>query len=156
MSTYSEDAFAKFLDRPIYNILKFATHLDEAMGKTTEESNTFSENRKDTSSYCFSLVYDLVMDNESYIIYAEVPGAIKDDVKLSLLGDNKLQLTYNKKMSIGKLVHNERSSGVVKKVIQLPKDADDTKITAKCENGLMIINIPFCNTKKPTKDIPIS
>jgi len=100
------------------------------------------------------ILVDVVKNETSYDVFASLPGVKKEDVKLTF-ENNKLTITVNEKEDEAKdtkYVINERIAGYSPRSIYL-KDADETKISAKMENGVLAINVPFA--KKTANTIVI-
>jgi len=83
-------------------------------------------------------------DNKYYIEY-QVPGAKKEDLKLSLQ-NNVLKLETTKKVQkeeTGKdYVKKEFSYGSEQRVVLLPSDAQTKELSTKYNNGLLTVTIP--------------
>lgn len=79
-----------------------------------------------------------------YAVSAELPGVDEKDIELTVR-DGLLTLQGQKssgKEEEGKTWHRiERSYGQFKRVLQLPNDADENKVSAKISNGVLEIEI---------------
>ncbi len=99
---------------------------------------------------------DMYLNDENLKIVIDIPGFIKNEIKLSLCGDI---LSINAKKTINEkesefLISNQRPN-VIDKKIRLPieiKQGEEKIESAKYENGILTLIIPV--TKKG-KDIPI-
>jgi len=88
---------------------------------------------------------DVVEKEKEYAINADMPGVNKEDVKLSVRDDilticgerKEEQKTENKNFK-----RIERSRGILSRSIRLPRDVDQTKISASQENGVLTIILP--------------
>jgi HSP20 family protein len=82
--------------------------------------------------------------DKAYLISAELPGLEEKDIDLTVY-DGLLTLQGQKsseKEEDGKTWHRvERSYGQFKRVLQLPSDSDENKVTAKMRNGVLEIEI---------------
>lgn len=89
-------------------------------------------------------------NKENYTVEFEVQGIEKSDLKLSLEEDNILKLEGEKKnpKKDAKGKTNEKYFGSFTRMIQLPDDADSSKITPEHKNGILIVTIG----KKERKD----
>lgn len=93
------------------------------------------------------ILVDVIKGESSYEVNASLPGVKKEDVKLTFV-NNKLTITVeNKKEDEAKETNtkylvNERISGYNPRTVYL-KNADSSKISAKLENGVLTINVPF-------------
>lgn len=88
---------------------------------------------------------DMKETENSYEISAELPGLIKDNIKLSV-EKGKLHIyaersgTRKNKDSI-RYHYTERRSGSVSRWIELPDTADPDSVKAKYEHGVLYISI---------------
>jgi len=99
---------------------------------------------------------DMYLNEKTLKIVIDIPGFLKDDIKLTLCGDTlsiKAQKTADEKESEG-LISNQRPN-VIDKKIRLPvdiKEGEEKIESAKYEDGILTLIIPI--TKKG-KDISI-
>ena len=99
---------------------------------------------------------DMYLNEKNLKIVIDIPGFVKDDIKLTLCGDIlsiKAQKTADEKESES-LISNQRPN-VIDKKVRLPvdiKQGEEKIESAKYENGILTLIIPI--TKKG-KDISI-
>ncbi len=96
------------------------------------------------------ILVDVIKNESSYDVLASLPGVNKEDVNLSC-ENGKLTISVNDKKEDenegkDKFIINERISGFNKRTIYL-KDIDETNISAKLSNGVLMINVPFAKKK---------
>jgi len=96
------------------------------------------------------ILVDVIKNESSYDVLASLPGVNKEDVNLSC-ENGKLTISVNDKKEDenegkDKFIINERISGFNKRTIYL-KDIDETNISAKLSNGVLVINVPFAKKK---------
>ena len=94
-----------------------------------------------------------------YVVIAEIPGVSKDRVTVTTK-DDKVMIEGKKKKKVISaddhyLIH-ERRSGLFKKVVQLPIDADAASMSAKIEDGLLVLSIPRVKNVSGAKYITIN
>ena len=92
------------------------------------------------------ILLDVIKNEDSYIVLASLPGVNKEDVKLSI-EDSNLSISVEPKKeennnSERKFVLKERIEGYSSRSIYL-KDIDETTISAKMEDGILNITVPF-------------
>ncbi len=101
---------------------------------------------------------DMKEDAENLIVNLEVPGMRKEDIKVTLRG-NQLMITGERKFEKEKkdeTYHRiERSYGKFQRIITIPVEVDQSKIKATYENGVLAITMPKTEKEKP-KEIEIS
>ncbi len=84
---------------------------------------------------------DVEEDKEKYRIHADIPGAERDDINISV-ENNTLFIGAKFQKSGGNTVHRERISGEFKRVIQLPRRVDSEGIEASVKNGVLTVVVP--------------
>ena len=96
-------------------------------------------------------------DNE-YIIEADLPGVQKEDISLNI-EDNSLVISVDHNEENAKeeknYLHKERSSISMKRRIML-KDVKYDEISAKLENGVLIVIVPKDNSVNQLRKIDIA
>ena len=100
---------------------------------------------------------DVVDDEKSIKLIAELPGVKKEDVKI-LLEDGFLTVSGEKKNEFeGKeeinIIRTERLFGKFERKFELPEDINSDEIKAKFENGLLNISIDKLVPERPKERI---
>jgi len=89
---------------------------------------------------------DIASTDKDYIITVEVPGVDEKDVKLELSYDGTLTIRGEKRQEKEHKDRNfyrvERSYGSFQRVLSLPDDANQEKIDASFNNGVLTITCP--------------
>ena len=97
---------------------------------------------------------DMYEKDGSYIVKAEIPGMKEEDVDVSVSG-NKLTVRGEKKaeteINEEDYYRCERSYGSFFRSIDLPPDADSSKIEANYEDGILEVMIPKTEATKSKK-----
>lgn len=91
------------------------------------------------SSVPMANVYE---NDEEFKIELAVPGINKEDIKISVENDTlsiKCELEEQDNELAGKCIKNEYSYNSFVRAFELPEIADQTKISAKSENGILTI-----------------
>lgn len=97
-----------------------------------------------------ALLMDIKETKEFYLLQIDIPGVMKDDIKLNISPNGKeLQITvYRKGMELKNEAKEEfklleRSSGHLTRMIYLPDQADAEKLKAIClASGILEITMP--------------
>lgn len=86
-------------------------------------------------------------------IYAFVPGIDPDKLEISvdrglltIAGEGQSEVTADDKHTV---YAQERFSGGFKRVISLPEDVDQSKVEARCQNGVLHITAAKREASKP-------
>ena len=96
-----------------------------------------------------SIKLDVTEKDNSYIVRAEIPGVAKDDIQVSIEG-NQVTIGAEVKRDTEKqdgerVLHSERYYGSAFRSFTLPAELDETASAAKYENGVLELTLP----KKP-------
>lgn len=94
-----------------------------------------------------------VIENESeFKLLAELPGMVREDVKITL-NDNVVTLRGEKKAQTegtkGNWHHVERSYGAFERSFQLSAPVDKTKVKATFDAGILTILLPKSEESRP-------
>jgi HSP20 family protein len=96
-------------------------------------------------------------EDDRVVIKAELPGVDKKDIAVDLK-DRVLTLSgeraYDNEGKEENYYRRERAYGKFQRVFSLPADVDSDKINADFKDGLLIIEVPKPEKKKP-KNITI-
>lgn len=88
---------------------------------------------------------DIYEDNEGIYFEFELPGVVKEDVKVSVTGEKILSVKGEKKFlkpnEADLCCRAERLYGEFNRSFQLPDYADENNVTAKFENGILNVKI---------------
>ena len=97
---------------------------------------------------------DINETDKAYMLAVELPGVPKDSVDIELTG-NVLTISGHKKSEqTGEdkgYTWKERTFGEFSRSFKLPEDVDATNIAAKFDNGVLTLEVPKSEVKKPTK-----
>lgn len=98
-------------------------------------------------------VVDMYEREDSYQLYAEIPGIDPSTIDVTFLG-NTLTLRGDKIRPEGvadndRPVRGERRYGNFCRAIDLPGDVDPDRMNAKCDHGVLKITIPKNESSKP-------
>ena len=96
-----------------------------------------------------SIAMDVTETDAAYVVHAEIPGVAKDDIQVSIEGNQvtigaEVKRTAEKKDG-DRLLRGERYYGGVFRSFTVPVDLDEATSTAKYENGVLELTL----AKKP-------
>lgn len=105
----------------------------------------------------WSPTVDIEEDNKNYLVKAELPGILKDDIIISVRG-NLITLSGERKHTSEtktKTFHRiERSYGRFSRTIALPADVDSDKVKATYKDGILTVTLSKLESTKP-KEIEV-
>ncbi len=85
-------------------------------------------------------------DEKAYTVQAEVPGVKKEDIQVEVHGDQvsiRAEVRQEKEEKEGgKVIHSERSYGMVSRSFSLPTEVDDKATVAKYKDGMLELTLP--------------
>ena len=105
----------------------------------------------------WSPLIDLEETKDKLIVRAELPGMKKEDIKISISGENLTLRGEREQKKVEKdgIYHlNERSFGQFERVIPLPTEVEKEKVKASYKDGILQITLPKSENVKP-KEIAI-
>jgi len=95
---------------------------------------------------------DLYEKNDHFVIKAELPGVDKKDITIDLK-DRLLTLSgersYDNEVNEENYYRRERSYGKFQRSFTLPADVDSDKIKAEFKDGVLQVEVPKPEQKKP-------
>ena len=93
------------------------------------------------------LKMDLTRTDDTYCVKAEMPGVKKDDIHISVEGN---QVTISGESSKEReekkgeeVIRSERYYGKVSRSFTLPNDVDEAKVVAKYADGVLNLTLPM-------------
>jgi HSP20 family protein len=97
---------------------------------------------------------DVREHEDSYIIEAEVSGCHRDGLEISIDG-NKVRIVGrfqngNGSVTTDKILKGERFVGTAERTLELPDVIDETRSTARYDNGLLTLELVKVGKKPPT------
>jgi len=89
---------------------------------------------------------DVKEDDKTYTVHAEIPGVKKEDIQVSIEGNQvaiSAEVKRDKQEKQGeKVLRSERYYGRVYRAFALAQDVDQEKAQAKYENGVLELTLP--------------
>ena len=102
---------------------------------------------------------DVFKTEDTYTVKAEIPGVSKDDIQVSIDGNEVTISGEIKKESEEKkgeeVLRSERYYGKVSRSFTLPHDVDEAKVVAKYADGVLKLTLPM-KSKSAGKKITVN
>lgn len=134
---------------PFKELEEMQTRLSRMFGRPPAAKDGGKEDMTVTE---WSPLVDISEDDKEYLVKAELPDIKKEDIKLSV-HENVLSISGERKYEKeekGKKYHRvERAYGSFMRSFTLPEDADATKISAECKEGMLKVHLPKSEKAKP-------
>jgi HSP20 family protein len=95
---------------------------------------------------------DVMETKEGYSLQAEMPGVEKETMELSLDG-TELTITGRRagRLEDAQLVYRESSPLGFRRVFEIDPSIDTSKVTARMEQGILLLSLPKADRVKPRK-----
>ena len=92
-----------------------------------------------------SIKFDVTEKDGSFVVNAEIPGVAKDDIQVSIEG-NQVTISADVKRETetkdgARVLHSERHIGSAFRSFTLPAELDEAASTAKYENGVLELTL---------------
>lgn len=97
---------------------------------------------------------NLWVNEDGGIITAELPGIESKDIDISLVGKTLTIKGVRKEEEMGEddsYIKRERWYGNFKRTVELPFNVQSDRVSAKFNNGVLIISLPRAEEEKPKK-----
>jgi HSP20 family protein len=91
-----------------------------------------------------SIKMDLIEQDHGYVVHAEIPGAKKEDIQVTIEGNQVTIGAEVKRESAPKgdqVLRSERYYGSVYRSFTLPADLDEAASTARFDNGVLELTL---------------
>lgn len=88
---------------------------------------------------------DITETDQAYLVKAEMPGMKRDDIKVSIQGDQvtiSAEESADQERTEGNIVCRERYHGKQFRSFSLPQHVDEEKALATCHDGVLELNLP--------------
>ena len=95
-------------------------------------------------------------DNKNYFLSLDIPGVNKGDIEITV-NDGVMNIKCERKKKNDTFSYSEVSNFNYERSFYIPDNANENKIKAKSNNGVLLIEIPkLKKVKKNSKKIDIS
>ncbi len=88
---------------------------------------------------------DIEENDQAYILKADVPGAEREDLTVTITGNSVSILAdveQDRTDQQGNMLRSERIYGEEFRTFTLPQEIDESKAEAKLENGVLVLTLP--------------
>jgi len=110
--------------------------------------------RRPTNGHAWSPAVELIDRGGSYLVRAELPGVVREDVDITL-SENVLTIKGETKRSADvkdeDIQYSEMTYGSFSRSFTLPTKVDAENINATYENGILQITLPKATTVLPKR-----
>jgi HSP20 family protein len=122
--------------------------------KQKEQQQLSTENRPQSAQsgrFATPLV-DIESTQDGYVLYAEMPGVSKDGIDVTVENGDLLIVGHRRPLDVsGEPIYRESRPYDFRRVYELDPSIDTSRISARIENGLLIVNLPKAEKVKPRR-----
>ena len=122
--------------------------------KQKEQQQLSAENRPQSAEsrrFATPLV-DIESTQDGYVLYAEMPGVSKDGIEVTVENGDLLIVGHRRPLEVsGEPIYRESRPYDFRRVYELDPSIDTSRISARIENGLLIVNLPKAEKVKPRR-----
>jgi HSP20 family protein len=122
--------------------------------KQKEQQQLSTENRLQSAQsrrFATPLV-DIESTQDGYVVYAEMPGVSKDGLEVTVENGDLLIVGHRRPLDVsGEPIYRESRPYDFRRVYELDPSIDTSRISARIENGLLIVNLPKAEKVKPRR-----
>lgn len=105
----------------------------------------FQPIRREGRVVAVTIKMDIAEDDKAYTIHAEIPGVNKNDIRVTVEGNQvTLGAEIKREKEVcdgGRLLRTERFYGNAYRALTLPTEVDETQSAAKYENGILELKL---------------
>ncbi|HZC34345.1 MAG TPA: Hsp20/alpha crystallin family protein [Chthoniobacterales bacterium] len=97
-------------------------------------------------------VVDIEATQDGYVLYAEMPGVSKDGIEATVENGDLVILGHRRPLDVsGQALYRESRPHDFRRVYELDPTIDTSRISARIENGVLIVNLPKAESVKPRR-----
>lgn len=88
---------------------------------------------------------DVTETDKEYLVKADIPGVNKEDIKVSINGNQvslSAEIKDEREVGGGGTLRNERYYGQLHRSFTLPQEVEDDQAQARYENGVLQLTLP--------------
>lgn len=88
---------------------------------------------------------DMSENDQAYLVKAEIPGVKKEDIKVSIDGNQvslSAEVRKEEEDTSANMMRSERFYGQQYRSFTLPQEVDDTQAEARYQDGILMLTLP--------------
>ncbi len=140
-----------------FNPLRDFESIAKEIGRVFAEPQTAAPKPEPEAKIDFKPTTDILEDANKLYFQIELPGVKKEDVKLAISPEEILTVSGKKNRNLSEGVdlccRQERNFGEFTRAFKLPDNMDTEKISARFEQGVLIVTIDKKVEVKPKENI---
>jgi len=129
-----------------------STAQQEDLQQKEQQLSTESRPQSAQSRRFATPLVDIESTQDGYVLYAEMPGVSKDGIEVTVENGDLLIVGHRRPLEVsGEPLYRESRLYDFRRVYELDPSIDTSRISARIENGLLIVNLPKAEKVKPRR-----
>lgn len=129
-----------------------STAQQEDLQQKEQQLSTESRPQSAQSRRFATPLVDIESTEDGYVLYAEMPGVSKDGIEVTVENGDLLIVGHRRPLEVsGEPLYRESRLYDFRRVYELDPSIDTSRISARIENGLLIVNLPKAEKVKPRR-----
>ncbi|HXO98650.1 MAG TPA: Hsp20/alpha crystallin family protein [Chthoniobacterales bacterium] len=125
---------------------------EDLQQKEQQQLSTESRPQSAESRRFATPLVDIESTQDGYVLYAEMPGVSKDGIEVTVENGDLLIVGHRRPLEVsGEPIYRESRPYDFRRVYELDPSIDTSRISARIENGLLIVNLPKAEKVKPRR-----
>jgi len=125
---------------------------EDLQQKEQQQLSTESRPQSAQSRRFATPLVDIESTEDGYVLYAEMPGVSKDGIEVTVENGDLLIFGHRRPLEVsGEPLYRESRLYDFRRVYELDPSIDTSRISARIENGLLIVNLPKAEKVKPRR-----
>ncbi len=129
-----------------------STAQQEDLQQKEQQLSTESRPQSAQSRRFATPLVDIESTEDGYVLYAEMPGVSKDGIEVTVENGDLLIVGHRRPLDVsGEPIYRESRPYDFRRVYELDPSIDTSRVSARIENGLLIVNLPKAEKVKPRR-----
>jgi len=129
-----------------------STAQQEDLQQKEQQLSTESRPQSAQSRRFATPLVDIESTQDGYVLYAEMPGVSKDGIEVTVENGDLLIVGHRRPLEVsGEPIYRESRLYDFRRVYELDPSIDTSRVSARIENGLLIVNLPKAEKVKPRR-----
>jgi HSP20 family protein len=129
-----------------------STAQQEDLQQKEQQLSTESRPQSAQSRRFATPLVDIESTEDGYVLYAEMPGVSKDGIEVTVENGDLLIVGHRRPLEVsGEPIYRESRLYDFRRVYELDPSIDTSRVSARIENGLLIVNLPKAEKVKPRR-----
>jgi len=125
---------------------------EDLQQKEQQQLSTESRLQSAQSRRFATPLVDIESTQDGYVLYAEMPGVSKDGIEVTVENGDLLIVGHRRPLEVsGEPIYRESRLYDFRRVYELDPSIDTSRVSARIENGLLIVNLPKAEKVKPRR-----